>query len=60
MLPKRRVSKGRKRRRRAHQFLTPAVTVVCKHCNHVTLPHRICGNCGWYQGRQVVVTAEEK
>jgi len=58
MQPKRKLSKARKRKRRSHHALTPQATVICGHCNHVTLPHRVCPNCGWYQGRQVVETEE--
>ena len=58
MLPKRRVGKSRKRKRRSHQALSPIATIVCSHCNQVTLPHRVCPNCGWYQNRQVVEIEE--
>lgn len=58
MQPKRKTSKARKRKRRSHHALSPTVTVLCTHCHQVTLPHRVCGNCGWYQGRQVVQTEE--
>ena len=59
-VPKRRTSKARKRKRRSHHALVPVATVVCKHCGHATLPHAVCGNCGWYRGRQVVAIEEEK
>ncbi len=26
----------------------------CPQCNHVRKPHRICGNCGHYDGEEVV------
>ena len=58
MLPKRRVSKSRKNKRRSHHALSKPALTLCTHCNHATLPHRICGNCGWYAGRRVVVTEE--
>ncbi len=58
MVPKRKHSKARKRKRRSHLALTSKVTMICNHCNHVTLPHRVCDNCGWYQDRQVVATEE--
>lgn len=58
MVPKRKTSKARKRKRRSHHALTPRGTVICSHCNQVALPHRVCANCGWYQGRQVVETEE--
>jgi large subunit ribosomal protein L32 len=58
MLPKRRVGKARKRKRRSHQALKPKGLVICGHCNHAMLPHRVCPNCGWYQNRLVVEIEE--
>ena len=29
---------------------------VCQQCGEVKLPHRVCGNCGYYKGREVVET----
>lgn len=52
--PKRRTSKARKGKRRAHHALSPIATVVCKHCGHATLPHAACRNCGQYHGRTVL------
>ncbi len=59
MVPKRHHSKARKRKRRSHHALVPRATTFCPHCNQVTLPHRVCGNCGWYRDRQVVEVEEE-
>lgn len=28
----------------------------CARCDHVKKPHRICGNCGYYDGEEVVET----
>ena len=53
-LPKRRISKTRGRKRRTHQALTAPGVSVCPHCNAVGEPHRVCHNCGHYQGREVV------
>ena len=58
MLPKHRTSKSRKNKRRSHHFLTPRGTVLCDHCNQVALPHRVCPNCGWFRGREVVKAKE--
>jgi large subunit ribosomal protein L32 len=27
---------------------------VCSHCSSPRLPHRICPNCGYYDGHEVV------
>lgn len=56
--PKRRHSKARRDKRRAHDSLpTPAIS-VCSECGEVKLPHRACANCGYYNGRQVITGAE--
>jgi large subunit ribosomal protein L32 len=31
----------------------------CKQCNEPVLPHRVCPNCGFFQGRVVVLPEEE-
>jgi large subunit ribosomal protein L32 len=53
-LPKRKHSKGRRDRRRAHDALTARNLVACPNCNEMRLPHRVCPNCGHYKGREVV------
>ncbi len=56
--PKRRHSKARRNRRRAHDFLTARATVECPHCHEAKLPHRACPHCGWYRGREAVLVEE--
>ena len=53
-LPKRKVSKGRRDRRRAHDALRVANLVQCNNCGEMRLPHTVCGSCGHYQGREVL------
>lgn len=52
--PKRRHSKARRDRRRAHDALAKPTVSLCPSCGEVKLPHRACGNCGEYRGREVV------
>ncbi len=59
-VPKRRTSKSRKGMRRSHHHVTPIQIQYCSHCEHPILPHRICANCGFYQGREVVPQEGEK
>jgi large subunit ribosomal protein L32 len=58
-LPKRKISKGRRNRRRAHDALTPRDTMVCPNCMELKLPHRACQSCGHYNGREVIDVEEE-
>jgi large subunit ribosomal protein L32 len=58
-LPKRKVSKGRRDRRRAHDALTARNLVACPNCGDMRLPHHVCPNCGYYKGREVVDVERE-
>jgi large subunit ribosomal protein L32 len=58
-VPKRRTSKSRKGHRRSHHHVTPKGVQYCPRCNEPILPHKICPNCGHYQGREVI-NMEEK
>ncbi|MEM1245176.1 MAG: 50S ribosomal protein L32 [Acidobacteriota bacterium] len=52
--PKRRHSKARRDRRRAHDFLQRPSTPICAECGEVKLMHRACASCGSYRGREVI------
>lgn len=54
-VPKKKTSKAKSRSRRASawRIKTPARS-TCPRCQSVKLPHTVCGNCGWYNGRQAV------
>jgi large subunit ribosomal protein L32 len=59
--PKRKHSKGRRDRRRAHDALIPRPLVACSNCGEMRPQHTVCPNCGYYDGREVVeVKKEEK
>jgi large subunit ribosomal protein L32 len=57
--PKRRHSKSRRNKRRAHDFLTPRSTSECPNCHEAKMPHRACPHCGYYAGREVMEVREE-
>jgi large subunit ribosomal protein L32 len=59
-LPKRKLSKGRRDRRRAHDALTARNLTTCSNCGQMRLPHRVCPNCGYYQGREIVEVEAKK
>jgi len=55
--PKRRHSKARKNKRRAHDHLTRPTFSECPHCHERKLPHRACPRCGYYKGREVLAAS---
>ncbi|MGB9903525.1 MAG: 50S ribosomal protein L32 [Desulfotomaculales bacterium] len=52
-VPKRRVSKQRKRQRRANWKIASPALVPCPHCRELTLAHRVCPACGYYKEREL-------
>ena len=56
-VPKRRVSKARRDKRRSSVWKLNAPELVkFPKCGEYKRPHRLCANCGYYNGRQVVET----
>jgi large subunit ribosomal protein L32 len=54
-VPKRKTGKQKTRQRRASAWRIEApAKSVCPRCHETKLPHIVCGNCGWYHGRQAV------
>ena len=58
-LPKRKVSKGRRDRRRAHDALKARNLTICTNCGSMRLPHTVCAECGYYKGREVIEVSKE-
>ena len=58
--PKRKLSKGRRDRRRAHDALQVTHLVQCSNCGEMRLQHTVCPNCGYYQGREVIEIEKDK
>lgn len=52
--PKRRHSNRRQGLRRSHDGLKVRSVSKCQNCGAPVLPHRICGACGFYRGKQVI------
>lgn len=59
-VPKRKVSKAKGRSRMANWKATAPNLVECPQCHELTVPHRMCKNCGYYNGREVVAPKAEK
>ena len=53
------VSKSRRNKRRAHDSLSPFNANECQNCGESKLPHHVCGSCGYYGEKEVVLTEEE-
>ena len=54
-VPKRKVSRARRDKRRSNVWKldTPAIS-ICPQCGELKAPHKVCGNCGYYNGREVI------
>ncbi|MBW1988034.1 MAG: 50S ribosomal protein L32 [Deltaproteobacteria bacterium] len=57
-LPKGKVSKSRRDKRRTHWKLSAPSVVKCPQCGDPKMPHRVCPNCGTYKGREVIAQEE--
>ena len=54
-VPKKRKSKAKTRSRRAQHDKIKAITLQrCPECFAPKRSHRVCGECGYYRGEQVV------
>ena len=53
-LPKRKLSKGARNRRRSHLALKPESLAVCPSCKSAMRPHHACPTCGKYRGLEVI------
>lgn len=58
-LPKRKISKGRRDRRRAHDALKARNLTTCTNCGSMRLPHTVCPECGFYKGREVIEVSKD-
>ncbi|MCY3721294.1 50S ribosomal protein L32 [Candidatus Poribacteria bacterium] len=57
--PKRRTSKSKKRMRRSHNALHEKTLSVCSYCGETIISHQVCSECGHYNGRPVLKSADE-
>ena len=59
-VPKRKTSKQRKHTRAANWKISAPSLVECPQCHEKKLYHRVCKNCGYYDGREIVVVSDKK
>jgi large subunit ribosomal protein L32 len=53
-VPKRKLSKSRKRLRRGNHAAASVPTQACPRCSAPRLSHRVCPSCGYYGGKKVL------
>lgn len=54
-VPKRKTSKAKRDSRRAQNMRMDAPGLSeCPQCHQPKLPHRVCPNCNFYDGRKVI------
>ncbi len=59
-LPKRRHSKSRRDKRRAQWKIKSPNLSRCPQCGAPKLPHRVCPECGYYEGREIIPPKKKK
>ena len=54
-VPKRRTSKAKRDSFRAPNMkkLMPSMS-ICPQCHEPKLPHRVCPNCNYYDGKEII------
>jgi len=53
-VPKKKKSQSKTRMRRSQYKVELPQLVKCKNCGEPVLPHRVCRECGYYDGKQVI------
>ena len=54
-VPKQKVSRQRRDKRRANWKLKKPNNAQCPHCGAARMPHRVCRECGYYGEREILV-----
>ncbi|MEC8140463.1 MAG: 50S ribosomal protein L32 [Bacteroidota bacterium] len=52
--PKRKISKARRDKRRAHHAISEITLAKCSNCGAFHKYHNACPECGYYRGRKVI------
>jgi large subunit ribosomal protein L32 len=55
-VPKQKQSHARTNKRRSQHRITPPAVRSCPQCGDPRLPHRVCGTCGHYAGREIIAS----
>jgi len=54
-VPKKRRTKSSVGKRRSHHSLKAIKLASCPKCGKAVQPHRVCGFCGYYKGREALM-----
>ncbi|MGK5095376.1 50S ribosomal protein L32 [Deltaproteobacteria bacterium TL4] len=57
-VPRRRMSRSKRDSRRAHIKLSVPALSSCTNCQTLIRPHRVCSECGYYKGVQIIQLGE--
>ena len=57
--PNRRWSKARTGLKRSTWKIEEKNLATCPHCHEPVMQHRVCSNCGYYNGKEVVAVNED-
>ena len=58
--PKRRWSKARTHKRRTMWKKEQPTMAQCPRCHEPIMPHRVCKNCGYYDGKEIITKKENE
>ena len=58
--PKRRWSKARTHKRRSMWKKEQTTMAQCPRCHEPIMPHRVCKNCGYYDGKEIITKKENE
>ncbi len=58
-VPKRKISPSRRDKRRSHDRISNHEWQECTQCGEMKLPHNVCGSCGHYNGKEIIVANEQ-
>ncbi len=53
-VPAKRLSRSKGRRRRSQQGKSNLQLGKCPNCGNPVRPHRVCKNCGFYKGKEII------
>ena len=57
-VPKRKISKARRNKRRSHLRSGGSQVSKCSHCKQPKVAHRVCPHCGYYAGVEILEEEE--